>query len=158
MLWQQSNKKHQQQQMQHHDSNHSTKNVVKKFINSTIKRLRWKSPIYDQNTRGIPAKEKLYHNLQTTIYGDICLTETWFTAKQRHTFNWNSGKWQMGIPQIPCKCPNSIWYVENCSILFWIFKSGIIWRKTMKIPQNNRKKLLLNVGIGVKSGKKWCVE
>lgn len=40
-------------------------------------------PIYYQNIRSVPAKEKLYQNLQTTMYDVICLTETWFTAAHK---------------------------------------------------------------------------
>lgn len=40
-------------------------------------------PIYYQNIRSIPAKNNLYHNLQTTIYDVICLTETWFTKDHK---------------------------------------------------------------------------
>lgn len=40
-------------------------------------------PIYYQNIRSVPAKDNLYHNLQTTIYDIICLTETWFTEKHK---------------------------------------------------------------------------
>lgn len=40
-------------------------------------------PIYYQNIRSVPAKDKLHRALMTTIYEVICLTETWFTANHK---------------------------------------------------------------------------